>query len=221
MACRESEDHPRVCGEKTTRSTTATASRGSPPRVRGEVSVLLPAPFAAWITPACAGRSQVPCYPSSTREDHPRVCGEKDRYDYKTAVRKGSPPRVRGEDVARPRKRDRHGITPACAGRSSIHLHSHSLLQDHPRVCGEKAHSRRWSDHVVGSPPRVRGEARRPRRASPALRITPACAGRRQTLRRTALGKSDHPRVCGEKTKKIPNISRFYPGAACFSFSFS
>lgn len=32
---------------------------------------------------------------------------------------------------------------------------------------------------------------------------------------------ADHPRVCGEKTKKIPNISRFYPGAACFSFSFS
>ena len=52
-------------------------------------------------------------------------------------------------------------------------------------------------------------------------RITPACAGRSQRRAKPGNANRDHPRVRGEKTKKIPNISRFYPGAACFSFSFS
>ena len=89
----------------------------------------------------------------------PRVCGEKNRYDYKGIVRKGSP-RVCGEKV-----KDRFILM---------------TLLGSPRVCGEKEYAEDDFGVQVGSPPRVR-----------------------------------------EKTKKIPNISRFYPGAACFSFSFS
>ena len=35
-------------------------------------------------------------------------------------------------------------------------------------------------------------------------RITPAYAGKRPTLVVLLLLQKDHPRVCGEKTKKIP-----------------
>ena len=35
-------------------------------------------------------------------------------------------------------------------------------------------------------------------------RITPAYAGKSRSQPRTAAFHRDHPRVCGEKTKKIP-----------------
>ena len=57
-------------------------------------------------------------------------------------------------------------------------------------------------DVEKGSPPRVRGKVRRRPGLYDALRITPACAGKRAlafVLRSTIW---DHPRVCGEKTKK-------------------
>ena len=50
----------------------------------------------------------------------------------------------------------------------------------------------------------MRGKEKNTLCRSPALRITPAYAGKRQQpLHANCLGK-DHPRVCGEKTKKIP-----------------
>ena len=36
------------------------------------------------------------------------------------------------------------------------------------------------------------------------LGITPACAGKRAILFRLLSLPRDHPRMCGEKTKKIP-----------------
>ena len=67
----------------------------------------------------------------------------------------------------------------------------------------------------------MRGEGQAKDNGIDPERITPACAGRSFLPEANDLLHKDHPRVCGEKTKKIPNISRFYPGAACFSFSFS
>ena len=40
--------------------------------------------------------------------------------------------------------------------------------------------------------------------ASVLLRITPAYAGKRSTPLYPVMDNWDHPRVCGEKTKKIP-----------------
>ena len=52
-------------------------SRGSPPRMRGKGSGTLPHYDHQGITPACAGKSYPPPAPTFTRQDHPRVCGEK------------------------------------------------------------------------------------------------------------------------------------------------
>ena len=90
-------------------------------------------------------------------------------------------------------------ITPACAWKSDHLALSHSLPQDHPRVCGEKNSALSSSDSHSGSPPRVRGKGTRRVRRSPRRRITPACAGKSVLPSPEGFGMGDHPRVCGEK----------------------
>ena len=51
------QDHPRVCGEKRRGDMDGIVSEGSPPRVRGKVSVVLSIFLFLRITPACAGKS--------------------------------------------------------------------------------------------------------------------------------------------------------------------
>ena len=51
----------------------------------------------------------------------------------------------------------------------------------------------------VGSPPRVRGRAAVEDDYRVGMRITPACAGKRQKHYQTGQPKGDHPRVCGEE----------------------
>ena len=50
-------------------------------------------------------------------------------------------------------------------------------------------------------------------------RITPAYAGKRVFFRIGQIQNMDHPRLCGEKTKKIPKQRYFFHQPASFSFS--
>ena len=75
---------------------------------------------------------------------------------------------------------------------------------DHPRVCGEKYTHQQHSFLTQGSPPRVRGKGCPLVEKTVARRITPACAGKRYGWKVTDCKIWDHPRVCGEKTKKSP-----------------
>ena len=77
-------------------------------------------------------------------------------------------------------------------------------LKDHPRVCGEKVQILLYTDVQKGSPPRMRGKEIRLSSQSLFSGITPAYAGKSTSEKLYALGLKDHPRVCGEKTKKIP-----------------
>ena len=60
-------DHPRVCGEKIRRFSSARSKRGSPPRVRGKVHQEPQAPVFAGITPAYAGKSAACCSMEQSR----------------------------------------------------------------------------------------------------------------------------------------------------------
>ena len=51
------------------------------------------------------------------------------------------------------------------------------------------------------------------------VRITPAYAGKRPLPLLALSGDRDHPRLCGEKTKKIPKQRYFFHQPASFSFS--
>ena len=71
------QDHPRVCGEKSSKSLIRNAGEGSPPRMRGKVVNTR--------------------YVFIIVGDHPRVCGEKLKQRSNQALLSGSPPRMRGK----------------------------------------------------------------------------------------------------------------------------
>ena len=93
----------------------------------------------------------------------------------------------------------RFWITPAYAGKSYAPAFSFPILEDHPRVCGEKWRIRWKNTQTTGSPPRMRGKAMPRLFLFPFWRITPAYAGKRIAELQTPAVSWDHPRVCGEK----------------------
>ena len=114
------KDHPRVCGEKRDRAGAGVSDLGSPPRVRGKGQALENVKSWDRITPACAGKRRCRRGKSSQYWDHPRVCGEKGVFIQNETLISGSPPRVRGKDTFFKRKISLSGITPACAGKSTV-----------------------------------------------------------------------------------------------------
>ena len=91
-------------------------------------------------------------------------------------------------------------ITPAYAGKSLFPPFLRRCPEDHPRLCGEKAHHNHGTDFALGSPPPMRGKAALP--AVPLLRsgITPAYAGKSDVAVLQHGVAEDHPRLCGEKS---------------------
>ena len=159
---------------------------------------------SAGITPACAGKSLCGRCTRRGSRDHPRVCGEKVIAVGKKKSGWGSPPRVRGKVDDAETGDLVHRITPACAGKRVTPSLFLVLHRDHPRVCGEKE-ARGWpKEQVWGSPPRVRGKVLIRPETRFGFRITPACAGKSSRICIITRIAWDHPRVCGEKTKKIP-----------------
>ena len=156
------------------------------------------------ITPAYAGKSKVSWFFFLRSKDHPRVCGEKSMAVFWAAVVLGSPPRMRGKGEGFQLDIVEIGITPAYAGKRGKRKAMGRPLEDHPRVCGEKSPNGRKRPCVRGSPPRMRGKEEMERGAGKYWGITPAYAGKRATEVTRNFNKKDHPRVCGEKTKKIP-----------------
>ena len=169
-----------MCGEKDKAAEKAQHLRGSPPRVRGKGNESAVGLVVQRITPACAGKSCPPQAPTFTRQDHPRVCGEKDKAAEKAQHLRGSPPRVRGKEAAQ-----------YCG---------HSSHWDHPRVCGEKYRPSARLLIFGGSPPRVRGKVSVRAAWRPYHGITPACAGKSRSQPRLPCTGRDHPRACGEKS---------------------
>ena len=177
-------DHPRVGGEKTSRKKPKPAKPGSPPRGRGKGNRHAGSFSDVGITPAWAGKSGAGVPGLATLQDHPRVGGEKIHSFPPVRCRWGSPPRGRGKVSPRHLAVPPGGITPAWAGKSS-------------GVCRPRMPSR-------GSPPRGRGKDLSCRHAASTARITPAWAGKSFENLHRGRHPGDHPRVGGEKTKKIP-----------------
>ena len=194
-------DHPRVCGEKGYHNAKLKGVLGSPPRVQGKGRPESHRPPTAGITPAYAGKSCPPQAPTFTRQDHPRVCGEKRQNLGPHTARKGSPPRMRGKVNQYVHDELRLGITPACAGKRRQPVHRATPRQDHPRVCGEKFFLLCCCAILKGSPPRMRGKGLWLVADFVFLGITPAYAGK--SLSETSIRPrlEDHPRVCGEKRR--------------------
>ena len=131
-------DHPRVCGEKSSRGRVDLLRLGLPPRMRGKGRRHLGPQLLHGITPAYAGKSRL-CYVLGCFcKDHPRVCGEKKVMRGAKDKRMGSPPHVRGKAQDLTDRQPVCWITPACAGKRRCKAAFCAWFWDHPRMCGEK-----------------------------------------------------------------------------------
>ncbi len=171
----------------------------SPPRMRGKAKNRCRSCPLTRITPACAGKRDIPPPGRTAPGDHPRVCGEKSGIQLGAVGSKGSPPRVRGKVISSLQCDFLSGITPACAGKRKRSRLQRSGTGDHPRVCGEKQGQKDSIINQLGSPPRMRGKVLGSLAAAHDAGITPAYAGKRTRSSRMQHAHRDHPRVCGEK----------------------
>ena len=92
-------DHPRGCGENRRWTSKAARYRGSPPRMRGKHLRTEFPREADGITPADAGKTNIPTLLFKSAQDHPRGCGENYPRGDAAFARAGSPPRMRGKHV--------------------------------------------------------------------------------------------------------------------------
>ena len=110
----------------------------------------------------------------------------------------GSPPLARGIPIKKHHYPIAPGITPACAGNTSVYALPSNPLRDHPRLRGEYCLSSRQVRIARGSPPLARGIHRIISVNVNLPGITPACAGNTLDCRLIQLSPWDHPRLRGE-----------------------
>ena len=110
---------------------------------------------------------------------------------------------MRGKRNDQGRTGYRHRITPAYAGKKFAYQKNTQSCQDHPRLCGEKSISIQCDQVPQGSPPPMRGKSMRIQILSFGTRITPAYAGKNFFWRCGRYSGQDHPRLCGEKKKRL------------------
>ena len=116
-------DHPRRCGENFQAQQQPCNPLGSPPQVRGKLSVTDTRYTARRITPAGAGKTRSARLCRRQLWDHPRRCGENSCVHHCKYYPAGSPPQVRGK-LGRALGMAGFGrITPAGAGKTHFLRH--------------------------------------------------------------------------------------------------
>ena len=174
------------------------------------------------IIPAYAGNTRLRSRATFQSRDHPRVCGEHLSARRFPARFPGSSPRMRGTPLRSFEIYPLDWIIPAYAGNTNASRFCATASRDHPRVCGEhrvsrelrrgrQDHPRVCGEHcfavsasmlVSGSSPRMRGTLVKRHINIDRLRIIPAYAGNTKFYHMQITNEWDHPRVCGEHTKK-------------------
>ena len=101
--------------------------------------------------------------------------------------------------LQQPKQRLWDSITPACAGKSAVGQGMIHIMDNYPRLRGEKWHLSGLPSGWLGSPPLARGKVYNIRPVYRWARITPACAGKRSILSFFWQPSRDHPRLRGEK----------------------
>ena len=204
--CRSGEparrDHPRVCGEHRHANGAGVPPQGSSPRMRGALRLRRAHAHAHGIIPAYAGSTSIVVSATSSRWDHPRVCGEHMSASATARALAGSSPRMRGAPAQSNGNALTGGIIPAYAGSTEHRRVALPNHWDHPRVCGEHRLWQSLAGFGAGSSPRMRGARRIGTLTDLNDGIIPAYAGSTFTSSRPTTAAGDHPRVCGEHLRK-------------------
>ena len=152
--------------------------------MRGKVGERSVSPLMGRITPAYAGKRLAGNCRKILFEDHPRLCGEKQKIFPSSLGDRGSPPPMRGKGRTAAAHFGSDRITPAYAGKSLSVRCSGKSWRDHPRLCGEKSRNGTPKVKYWGSPPPMRGKGPASAKWARASGITPAYAGKSQNMGR-------------------------------------
>ena len=153
---------PAYAGKSTFHAINRQIATGSPPPMRGKVTVNPDGSVTHGITPAYAGKSV---------------------YTYLILEScTGSPPPMRGKAFFRKTFFTGRRITPAYAGKRGGRLRRHCESEDHPRLCGEKKKPHHTVQKGLGSPPPMRGKDLLSSTEDRLIGITPAYAGKRNNV---------------------------------------
>ena len=153
---------------------------GSPPHLRGKLTLYLSL--------------------SNRTPDHPRTCGENSVPHKAQVTMRGSPPHLRGKRLEQLLVADGKRITPAPAGKARATSAWLSADPDHPRTCGGNGCRIGFRGYNTGSPPHLRGKPALHRVGERLPRITPAPAGKTIGSAAALVASADHPRTCGENS---------------------
>ena len=221
------QDHPRLCGEKSSVIFLVQSFLGSPPPMRGKAHFVPSTLKRKRITPAYAGKRYACILRWGLGEDHPRLCGEKGIVKAGNIVRIGSPPPMRGKGSKSSVDAGKYRITPAYAGKRSLVCkyrlraagspppmrgkvrllyHRGEFFRITPAYAGKSHFRRLLHDRLKGSPPPMRGKVSTPKVPTTFTGITPAYAGKSEIACKTAVQVGDHPRLCGEKSSCIQQV---------------
>ena len=191
-------DHPRGCGEHSSRCSSIAVLLGSSPRMRGALADAYKDIYYRRIIPAEAGSTSVQSGTGSWTRDHPRGCGEHDSNSFTIIMSMGSSPQMRGALSLAPPLISTSGIIPADAGSTSEFCLAYPIYEDHPRGCGEHETVNSQRLGALGSSPRMRGAPLGIDDNGTPDGIIPADAGSTQKAYTKANSLGDHPRGCGE-----------------------
>ncbi len=119
-------DHPHACGDKSSIRKSARGNLGSSPRVWGQDEVVLTEVKSDGIIPTRVGTSLAFVQKHAVGQDHPHACGDKLHVSEHTSRKRGSSPRVWGQDRALGLGLLIHRIIPTRVGTRSV---GHSVFQ--------------------------------------------------------------------------------------------
>ena len=196
-----------MCGADVGEVSGGDGGEGSSPRVRGRRFGWGGVFVRAGLIPACAGQTRRGASRLTPPTAHPRVCGADCPASEMWWPLRGSSPRVRGRRPRHERRRDPHGLIPACAGQTFPILFVLLAVQAHPRVCGADDSTGYAMEIDGGSSPRVRGRLSTRRRLIPPVRAHPRVCGADDGHTYEFIGGTgSSPRVRGRHPARAPGL---------------
>ncbi len=197
-AVRRPSVHPHACGEYKISGMYPALPGGSPPRLWGIQA------GHGWLfvtdrfTPTPVGNTAPPGPAHRQRSVHPHACGEYHPAPPARHGPAGSPPRLWGIRVPLCCRRSRLRFTPTPVGNTAHTSCAGPPRTVHPHACGEYARKHGQPPEHIGSPPRLWGIRRRPRRRGCRGRFTPTPVGNTSAASAARMQRTVHPHACGE-----------------------
>ena len=133
-----SQDHPHAYGDKLTAKAKRLLKKGSSPRVWGQEILYVLKPVTARIIPTRMGTRSGLIWYTRHEQDHPHAYGDKLTAKAKRLLKKGSSPRVWGQEILYVLKPVTARIIPTRMGTRSGLIWYTRHEPDHPHAYGDK-----------------------------------------------------------------------------------